>query len=351
MANKPNAALAIAVIMALANLLLDTANAQGRIDWVETAYSDGAHNAFTDLACWKGAYYLGFRHAASHMSMDGEIRVMKSMDMKTWTPCATVDTFGDDRDAKLVATDDTLYLYFGTWDVVHKPGRAVPDRGSVRSYVAFTKDGATWSKAQGLYEPGFWLWRIRYHDGAFYSAAYTAVRPTPPARETRILRSADGLDWDLVSVLTKERMAGEADLLWRPDGEVWVLSRTGDTAGDAEWFTSDAAMKVWKSQATGTPIHSPVFATWKDRVFVAGRDYRRGNSATKIWEFTNGTCTEIVTLPSRGDTGYPGLLLDPTTLDTTSPAFLITWYSQHDAKNDEKDRADIYAARVTVERE
>lgn len=337
--------------MTVANPLIDAARAEGRIDWMETAYSDGMHNAFTDLAYWKGAYFLGFRHGASHMSMDGEIRVMKSADMKTWTPCATVDTFGDDRDAKLVATDDTLYLYFGTWDLVHKSGRATPDRGSVRSYAAFTKDGATWSKVQGLYEPGFWLWRIRYHDGAFYSAAYTAVRPTPPARETRILRSADGLDWALVSVLTTERMAGEADLLWRPDGAVWVLSRTGDAAGDAEWFVSDSSMRTWTSKAIGAPIHSPVFAVWKDRVFVAGRDFRRGDSTTKIWEFKGGACREVVTLPSRGDTGYPGLVVDPATVNAATPAFFISWYSQHDAHAGQKDRADIYAARVTVGRE
>lgn len=322
--------------------------AEARLDWHVTAYSDGAHNAFTDLAYFNGAYYLGFRHGETHASLDGEIRVMRSADMKTWEPCGTIDTAGDDRDAKLIAVGDTLYLYFGTWDIVHRQGHDTPDRGSIRSYFATTKDGTTWSKVQGVYEPGFWLWRIRHHEGAFYSAAYTAVRPTPKARDTRLLRSIDGLNWELVSVVTTERLAGEADMLWRADGAVWVLTRTGDAAGDAEWLTSDATMKHWTGKGTGTPIHSPVFATWKDRVFVAGRDYRKEGSTTKLWEFKDGACTESITLPSKGDTSYPGLLVDPATANGPTPAFFITWYSQHDAQPEQKHRADIYAGRVMV---
>ncbi|NUM54745.1 MAG: hypothetical protein HUU46_13955 [Candidatus Hydrogenedentes bacterium] len=334
---------------AVALLIAAIAHAEGTIDWVVTAYSDGAHNAFTDLAQFNGMYYLAFRHGATHASLDGEVRVMRSADLKSWEPCGTVDTAGDDRDAKLVAVGDTLYLYFGTWDIVHMPGNAAPDRGAVRSYFATTKDGVTWFKVQGVYEPGFWLWRLRHHDGAFYSVAYTAVRPKPDARESRLVRSTDGLNWELVSVVTTERLAGEADILWRPDGAVWVLTRTGDAAADAEWLVSDASMKTWTGKGTGTPVHSPVFATWKDRVFVAGRDYRKDGSTTKLWEFKDGACQEVVTLPSKGDTAYPGLLVDPATAKAGAPAFFITWYSQHDAMPGQRNRADIYAARVVAE--
>lgn len=325
------------------------AEAEATLDWSVTAYTDGAHNAFTDLAAFKGMYYLGFRHGATHASLDGEIRVMRSADMKNWEPCGTVDTAGDDRDAKLIAVGDTLYLYFGTWDIVHRAGHDTPDRGAVRTYFATTKDGTTWSKVQGIYEPGFWLWRVRHHEGAFYSAAYTAVRPKPNSRETRLLRSVDGLNWELVSVVTKDRLAGEADMLWRPDGAVWVLTRTGDDKGDAEWLVSNSTMQQWIGKGTGTPIHSPVFAIWKDRVFVAGRDYRKGASTTKLWEFKEGACKELLALPSKGDTAYPGLLVDPAAADTSSPAFFITWYSQHDSQPEERHRADVYAGRVMLD--
>jgi len=33
-----------------------------RLEWMEKAYGDGKHNAFTDLTRWRGTYYLCFRH-------------------------------------------------------------------------------------------------------------------------------------------------------------------------------------------------------------------------------------------------------------------------------------------------
>ncbi|GMU92302.1 MAG: hypothetical protein AMXMBFR4_13600 [Candidatus Hydrogenedentota bacterium] len=218
----------------------------------------------------------------------------------------TLKTFGDDWDPHLVATDDTLYVYFGTWNLKHAHDHGLPDRGSVRAYFASTTDGTSWSKIQGVYEDGFRLWRMRHHEGAFYSAAYTASRPRPSFRETRLVRSTDGLDWELVTTVTKERMAGAADILWRPDGEVWLLSRTGDEAGDAVSFQSDPTMVQWTPRDTGVRIHSPVFATWNDRVFVAGSEYRAENDNTKIWELIDNKVTEVIGLPGKGDAAYPG---------------------------------------------
>jgi len=344
--------LSIVTCVVLVSAASSNASAEPRIDWHVTAYSDGAHNAFTDLVQWNGLFYLCFRHGESHASMDGDIRIMTSPDMKTWTPNATLDTYGDDRDPKFVVAGEKLYVYFGVWDLVHRSGADLPDRGVVRSYFVSTEDGKTWSKIQGVYEPGFWLWRIRHHDGYFYSAAYTAVRPKPDTRETRILRSADGLNWELVSLLTKDRLAGEADLLWRPDGAVWVLTRTGDKAGDAEWFTSDADMKTWTSKATGARIHAPAFATWKDRVFVAGRDYQSEGSTTKVWEIVDGNVVERLLLPSGGDTSYPGLIPDPKADANGSPTFFITWYSQHENNPDDRSQrhvSNIYAARIIID--
>jgi len=288
---------------------------------------------------------------------------MRSVDLKTWEPCGTIDTFGDDRDAHFVATDDILYLYTGVWDLVHAKGHGTPDRGSVRTHVASTRDGLKWSKAQGVYEPGFWLWRVRWHNGAFYSAAYTAVRPTPTIRETRLLRSTDGLEWSLVSTVTKERSCGEADMLWRPDGKVWLFTRANDEQGDSVWFESDAAMLTWSARNTGVAVHSPVFATWNDRVFVSGRDYDKSGSTTKIWEIKGEKLEEVIALPSGGDTGYSGLLADPATLGGSSPALFVSWYSQHETRikgtegtketegaNVSKNAANIYVARVVFEK-
>lgn len=338
-------------VFAAMTFSLFSTSAWAGLDWQVTAFADGKHNAFTDLTRWKGAYYLCFRHATSHMSMDGEIRVMKSSDLKTWTPCGVLDTFGDDRDPHFAATDDTLYVYFGVWDLAHDAGTGLPDRNTVRSYVSTSKDGEHWSKIQGVYEAGYWLWRVRRYDGVFYSAAYTAVRPKPGTRETRLLRSDDGLHWTPMAVVTAERLSGEADFHWRADGQVWIITRANDAAGDAEWFRSDAKMLKWTGSATGVLVHSPAIEAWKDRVFMAGRGGKSGSYVTRLWEITDGKLNEKVTLPSGGDNSYPGLLADPASLEAGTPALFVSWYSQHEAdraKPEQKNTANVYVGRVVV---
>ncbi len=325
-----------------------TAGAQAKIDWQVTVYADGGHNAFTDLAYWNDAYYICFRQGEHHLSMDGVIRVLRSDDMKTWEPCGLIRTLGDDRDPHFAQTDDRLFVYFGVWDLQFGSGTRLPDRGSVRSHVAYTTDGETWSDVQGVFEPGWWLWRVRHHEGMFYSLAYTAKRPRPTMRETLLLRSKDGLDWERVSLVTNERMCGEADLRFNEDGSMWVVSRTGDEAGDAARFESDPSLMHWKRRDIGTLIHAPAIANWGDRFFVAGRGRTDGEYDTQLWEINGASVTPLLTLPSGGDTSYPGLLPDKDADPNGPPAFYITWYSQHEARD--RHEANIYAARITLDR-
>ena len=114
------------------------AEGETTLDWMQCVRADGKHNAFTDLVRWHDTYYLCFRQGSSHASMDGNIEILSSPDMKTWTPCKELDTYGDDRDPHFAATPDALYVYFGTWDLRHFDDRRTPDRGCVRSYFAAT---------------------------------------------------------------------------------------------------------------------------------------------------------------------------------------------------------------------
>lgn len=335
-------------LLVLCGLVLSAtcASAQAKLDWMEKVHDDGRHNAFTDLIRWNDAYYLCFRHAATHMSMDGEIRIMRSTDLKKWEACATLDTVCDDRDPHFVSDGKKLYCYFGVWDLVHMPNHALPDRSSVQSYFASTEDGGNWSKIQGVYEPKWWLWRVRYHDGYLYSAAYTAVRPKPDSRETRLVRSRDGLEWETVSVATTAHGAGEADLYFPAEGGVHLLSRTGDAPGNAFWFRADKEMKTWTETDTGVLVHSPAFCPWRGQFFVAGRGKNDKESVTRVWRTKGDTLEEVITLPSKGDTSYPGLLPDESAPDQT--ALFISWYSQHESAGD-KGHASIYVGRIVVE--
>ena len=326
----------------------DAGAAEGSLEWSARLYGDGEHNAFTDLIRWHDAYYVCFRHGASHLSMDGEIRVMRSPDLKTWEPCGTLDTLGDDRDPHFTASNNALYVYFGTWDLVHADDHGLPGRGRLRSYFASSADGQNWSKVQAVYETGWWLWRTRWHEGVFYSVAYAITWPAITSGEARLLRSEDGLEWSPVSTVTKDRIPDEADIRFLPDGSMEAVLRSCDSLGVSIFARSNPERTQWQCTNLSAVIHSPVIATWKDRVFVSGRGMQDGASVTRIWELLNDDVKEVITLPSAGDTAYPGLLIDPATLNAEQPAFFITWYSQHERKPDRPDEASIYVGRVIL---
>lgn len=328
------------------------AAAEAELDWSVLAYNDGRHNAFTDMTEWRGQYYLGFRNGAVHGDLDrdmGKIFVMRSDDLKKWDFVAVISTDRDDRDAKLVVFNDRLYCFFGSWQTagggyVHW----------VQSHVSWTNDGLHWSDPTPIYKPGFWLWRPRVHEGAFYGVAYTATRPKPDARESRLVTSTNGIHWEEVTTLTRERMMGEADILWPKEGGVWIISRTGDgPSSNAAWFRSEGNLTQWQvdHEVLDGLMHSPAMVQWKDRVFLAGRGGKRNAWDTSVWEITPSGSKHLITLPSSGDTAYPGLLVDPASLETDAPAFFVSWYSQHEKGKEPHDTdhaSNIYVGRVVL---
>lgn len=337
----------LGVVLAI-TLWATWAQGQATLEWSVKAFGDGRHNAFTDLISWHGKYYLCFRHGAAHLSMDGQIQILRSDDLKTWTPCGTLDTLGDDRDPHFTATDQRLYVFFGTWDLLHAQDNGLPGRGRLRSYGAWSENGEQWSDIHALYETGWWLWRVRWLKDAFYSVAYEIDWPSKAKNEARLLRSADGLGWQPVSTVTQERQPDEADFRFLPDGSMEVVMRCCDKQADSMWLKSTPDLMHWTKQDLGVVIHSPVLLSWKDRLFVAGRGREADQSVTRIWERTGDQLKEVFTLPSSGDTAYPGLLLDPATENASAPAFFVSWYSQHERDAGRHDEANVYAGRVVL---
>jgi hypothetical protein len=336
------------VLAGMVCALAATAGAETTLVEQVKAYGDGKHNAFTDLVRWHDAYYLCFRHGAGHLSMDGEIRVMRSADLKTWEPCGTLDTLADDRDPHFAVTDKTLYVFFGVWDLVHATDNGVPGRGRLRSHFASTEDGNTWSKVQGVYEPDYWLWRVRAHAGTFYSVGYYLKWPSFTAGEARLLKSEDALNWTLVSVITKDRLPDEADIRFHPDDSLELIMRNCDKAGDSMWLKSDPGQTQWRRKDLGVVIHCPVICEWKDRCFVAGRGRDDKGANTSLWEMKGDTVEHLITLPSGGDTAYPGLIIPDDAKDSGHPVFAVSWYSQHERAENAPDEASIYVGRIEV---
>src|SRR5207248_2554691 len=80
---------------------------QSRMELLESRkiWDAAPHNAFTDLARFKDAWFCAFREGQAHVSPDGALRILTSPDGVTWHSAALVrDPRGDLRDPKLTVT-------------------------------------------------------------------------------------------------------------------------------------------------------------------------------------------------------------------------------------------------------
>ena len=327
-----------------------------RIVWNRTIVRDGWHNAFTDLCYWRGFYWLTFRRGSAHVSPDGGIVIMRSCDLTRWFEVAYLKTIGDDRDPKFCPTKDRLYVYFGTW--MPRP-EGWPDEhfGPLVTHVCFTEDGVNWSMPVQAYRQNYWLWRVRFHKGSFYSAAYGWDDPRKRYKSfLDLLRSDDGIRWEkLCRIGDVDDQPNEADILFHSDGEVWCIARTSRRPDHSIFYYSKPPYEEWYGVDLKVTIHSPVFCVTKDGIYVAGR--RRieepwipqttpaGN--TGIFMVERGKVKPLIALPSCGDAAYPGLIL------YKSKRLLISYYSQHAYISGvlpprSPNSSDIYIAEISV---
>lgn len=334
-----------------------------KILWHRTVVRDGWHNLGTDLCFWRGFYWLTYCRRSAHTSVDGAIVVLRSIDLERWQEIAFINTEGDDRDPKLLPVGDRLFLYFSTWVKPYEENRGLREsygNSGVISYVSISEDGATWSKPVQVYEENYWLWRPRFYDGVFYCTE----------KGGWLLTSKDGLKWIKKSHIPREKdkflrsvnhrpcpAFNEADIIFRPSGELWCISRTKYREPDNSLFYfSKPPYEDWECVDLKTRIHCPVFCESGGKVYVAGR---RNPSApwisqstpagnTGIWLVEKGKVIPVLALPSDGDAAYPGLIsLKPVKL-------LISYYSQHAYRSGvicglTPHSADIYTAEIAIE--
>ena len=342
-----------------------------KIEWVRRIYEDGWHNAFTDFRFFKGRYYICFRNGLSHVSPEGKAVVISSDDLVDWRRTGVpVNTTGDDRDPHMVATDDRLFMYVGS---VTRPDTELTGNDVVRvirSLCVCSEDGATWTEPRQVYRDGYWLWGIGRGYDRFYGLAYGNEpgewdqKPT----ELHLLQSADGLDWERVSVVT--RNGSEATFRITDAGTMRIAIRGGD---DNRFILASSAPPYtdWRLQDMGYVIPAPRLVVAGGREYVIGRQHVREPSEpggpggpggsrgsgdanepgriverrTSIWRVEEGGVVHVLDLPSGGDTSYVGAV------HHEDGALLLSYYSQHEVETGEKHflyPANIYLAKVRL---
>jgi hypothetical protein len=309
---------------------------------VKKIWDHGAHNAFTDLIRWHDKLWCTFRDAEAHVGGDGAIQVLVSTDGEKWESAARLTEPGIDlRDPKFsVMPDGRLMLNCG--GSIYE-GKTLTGK---RSRVLFSDGGKTWTKPQPILGEGEWCWRVTWYEGIAYAAVYHAEGPSSvpgPEWTMSVYSGTDGLNWKLVKQLDVPGRPNETTLRFTPDGEMIALVRreAGDKLG---WVgRAQAPYTEWKWQPSDHRFGGQNLLLLPDGRWIVGtRDYRAvkpgstSGSRTIIAELkSDGHLQPLVTLPSDGDTSYPGLVWHDGQLR-------VSYYSSHEGKT------AIYFAEVKL---
>lgn len=311
-------------------------------------WDQGQHNAFTDLIRWHEKWYCTFREADGHVGGDGKLRVLESLDGDRWESVALIAESGIDlRDPKLSLTPDDRLMITAGGSVYE--GKTLKGR---QPRVIFSKDAREWTAPQRVLTEGEWLWRVTWYGGTAYGISYNAAeRSSPQAKEAaetgkappgpaewklKLVASSDGVKYDLVTHLDVPGHPNETTLRVLPDGEMIALVRRegGNTLG---WIgRSRAPFREWTWKETEHRLGGPNFIRLPDgALWAAGRSYPGGAKTVVARMSRAGTYTPVLTIPSGGDTSYPGLCWH-------NGLLWMSYYSSHEGKS------AIYLARIKV---
>lgn len=319
---------------------------------VEKIWDAGSHNAFTDLVRWHDTWYCTFRESEAHVGGDGKLRVIESKDGKTWKSAALIAEEGIDlRDPKLSITpDDRLMIVAG--GSLYKGTKVLQGR---RPRVMFSKDGHEWSKPTPVLSEGDWLWRVTWHDGKAYGISYVAgprksaaakaatptgkAEPSPADWKLKLYVSNDGVKYDLVTQLAVPGEPNESTVRFLPDGEMLALVRR-EAGSKLAWIGhSRPPYTEWTWTETKHQVGGPNFIRLPNgALWAAGRSYP-GGAKTVVAKMTGDSYEPVLTLPSGGDTSYPGLVWHDGHL-------WMSYYSSHENK-----KSQIYLAKIKLPQE
>lgn len=298
---------------------------------VHKIWDQAPHNAFTDLVHYNGVWFCGFREGETHMSADGQIRVICSMDGKDWQSIALMAwKNGDLRDAKFSITpSEELMLNAGV--------RFVEDNKTVgfKSVTWFSVDGKHWSQPF-VCNTGHdtWRWSVTWHKGIAYSFGYGNQD-----KQGCLYHSQDGKSWKILKdkVFPDVQSYGnESSIVFLEDDSAYCLLRRDKANATAMLGMAKPPYKDWDWSDLGQRIGGPKMVRFANgKLLAALRLHNEIRTALCLIGTSDYSLLELLTLPSAGDTSYPGLVVK-------HGVAWISYYSSHEEKT------SIYLAKVQI---
>jgi hypothetical protein len=299
---------------------------------VERIWDRAEHSAFTDLIRFQGDLYCTFREGSGHIpGRNGLIRVIQSDDQgMNWQSVALLDEPRVDlRDPKLsISSDGRLMLNMGA-SYYHDS-----ERLKIESRVSFFDPEARRFGAlrkailpESLLTGHDWLWRITWHDGW----AWGCVQQVPPdaERNLHLVRSRDGITFEHVVKLSVDHPS-ETTLRFRGDQSLVAMIRRAGGTFEGWIGVSSPPYSEWKMTRSNQRFGGPNLLQLPDGSWLAGSRGYRAKATTDLWwlDMETRQFHDLLTLPSAGDTSYPGFVVDE-----PADRLLVSYYSSHEGKS------------------
>lgn len=291
--------------------------------------NDGRHNSNTDMITWQDEIYIAYVSSPYHFSNESStLHIKHSGDMgQTWLEDSTFNPENNDiRDPKFAVIGGRLFLYaLDNNSFNPEPYQTV---------YAYTENGTDWSKLEVVPGVDGWLfWRPKTQDGVtFYNSAYWYHHG-----KAALLKSTDGINWEIVSIINEGERNDETEIIFLPDGrllatarleydESWLEGALGDKRGSTLIAVSEPPYTTWTelTQSLVTRLDGPYLFMYHDRVYALGRyqpDLGKSGpltpqgsclarKRTSLFEVRENGLAYLTDLPSDGDTSYVGLVMD-----------------------------------------
>ncbi len=308
--------------------------AQPELVSVKRIWGETPHSAFGDLIRFQDRWYAVFREGKKHVASrelhpdDGKLRVIVSRDGGNWKPAALLEEAGVDlRDPHLSVTGDGRLMIVAGGSIYREgvfKGR--------RPRVAFSRDGSQWTAPRAVWQEDHWLWRVTWFKGVAYGVSKTGETDK---RYAVLVKSRDGVNWEQV---TEFRVPGidETTVRFRPDGTMIALGRNEVGSRNVHIGHAKPPYTQWEWADGGHRIGGPNFIELPDgAMWAGGRLYEAAGNKTTVARLDLKSYTPQLTLPSGGDSSYPGFVWHKGLLWTL-------YYSSHEEKT------AIYLAKIKV---
>ncbi|WEJ63367.1 hypothetical protein [Thiomicrorhabdus lithotrophica] len=296
------------------------------------------HSAFTDLIFYQNEWYCAFREGSSHMSLDGQAKVLKSKNGLAWDEFAVLTWQGGDvRDPKFVIRHDGKLL------ITVGVRLAVPTVLSEKIFSTswlFDSDNGLSGPFYCNTSSGTWRWGPTQYGSDIFSVGYAGKD-----LEGCLYKSADGKNWQAyVRPFFPESpcFTNESSLVFTQSETAFCLLRRDGANCSGLWGVAKKPYTRWNWFNLPLAIGGPKLIELSTGQLIACFRLIEVDSEgaleakTVLYEISPvGEMTFLIQLPSDGDTSYAGMV-------ECDKDLWVSYYSSHEEKS------SIYIAKLHI---